>query len=120
MAQTLPTTTGAEEIHWDLSDLYSSPEDPAIERDLAEALEFAREFESTYKGRTRTLSPAEALRVMQEETDRGWHDPKLMKLFTRLRLDAVREAAERNAAQGQDVHVMLESLGNLRSSLLRY
>ena len=64
MTQTLPTT-GAEEVRWDLSDLYSSPDDPAIERDLAEALEFAREFESTYKGRTRELSPAEFTDMMK-------------------------------------------------------
>ena len=60
------------------------------------------------------MSPADSLRVMQEETDRGWHDPELMRLFLRLRHDTVREAAERNAEQWQDLQGMYESLENLR------
>jgi putative two-component system response regulator len=66
------------------------------------------------------MTSAAALRVMQEETDRGWHDPELMRLFLRLRHDAVRDAAEHNAASWQDVQAMRDSLANLRSSLLRY
>ena len=61
-----------------------------------------------------------ALRVMQEETDRGWHDPKLMRLFVRMRHDMIREAAVNNAQRWQDVQVMRESLENLRSAILRY
>jgi putative two-component system response regulator len=66
------------------------------------------------------MTSAEALRVMQEETDRGWHDPELMRLFLRLRHDAVRDAAEHNTASWQDVQTMRDSMANLRSSLLRY
>src|SRR5437879_582644 len=66
MAQTIPARTGAEEVRWDLSDLYSSPDDPAIERDLAAALEFAREFESTYKSRIGDLSPPDFVAMMEK------------------------------------------------------
>ncbi|MBO0683240.1 MAG: M3 family oligoendopeptidase [Candidatus Dormibacteraeota bacterium] len=65
MAQTLPVT-GAEEVRWDLSELYTSPNDPAIERDLAQALDFAREFESTYRGRVCELTPAEFTAMMED------------------------------------------------------
>jgi putative two-component system response regulator len=81
--------------------------------DIYDALTAARSYKVA-------MSPAEALRVMQEETDRGWHDPDLMRTFMRLRHDAVREAAESHAAQWQDVQVMQESLENLRSSILRF
>jgi oligoendopeptidase F len=66
MAQTLPTGTGAEEIRWDLSELYAGTDDPAIEHDLAQALDFAREFESSYRGRIRQLSPAEFTTMMED------------------------------------------------------
>jgi oligoendopeptidase F len=58
--------TGAEEVRWDLSDLYSSPTDPAIERDLAATLEFARGFEQRYRGRIAELEPAEFAAMMKE------------------------------------------------------
>jgi oligoendopeptidase F len=58
--------TGAEDVRWDLSDLYSSPTDPALERDLAAALEFARDFEQQYRGRIAGLEPAEFAAMMKE------------------------------------------------------
>ena len=66
MTQTLPTSTGAEQVRWDLSDLYSSPDDPAIERHLAGGLDFAREFEATYKGRISQLGPADFVAMMEK------------------------------------------------------
>ena len=65
MAQALPAT-GAEEIRWQLAELYDSPGDPAIDRTLAEALDFAREFEQTYRGRVAQLSPAEFASMMED------------------------------------------------------
>jgi oligoendopeptidase F len=47
--------TGAETVRWDLSDLYASPTDPAIEAALGHALERARAFETAYKGRVGSL-----------------------------------------------------------------
>ena len=66
MTETISTRTGAEEIRWDLSELYASPDDQAIERDQAEALQFAREFEAAYRGRVRELSPAEFTEMMEK------------------------------------------------------
>jgi putative two-component system response regulator len=79
--------------------------------DIYDALTAARSYKSA-------MSPAATLRLMQEETDRGWHDPELMKLFLRLKHENVREAAERYAEEWQDLQVMKESLANLRSSIL--
>jgi oligoendopeptidase F len=58
--------TGAETVRWDLSDLYASPTDPAIETSLGQALERARAFESKYKGRVVSLAPAEFAAMMRE------------------------------------------------------
>jgi len=62
MAQALQT--GAEQVRWDLTELYSSPLDPRIEQSLAEALDASQEFESTYRGRIASLSPDEFAEMM--------------------------------------------------------
>ncbi len=51
--------TGAEEVCWDLSDLYKNPNDPAIEADRKKVLELAASFEASYRKRVTELSPAE-------------------------------------------------------------
>ena len=66
MTETVPERTGAEEVRWDLTELYASPEDPAIEHTLAEGLEFAQDFERRYKGRLAELTPAEFVQMMEE------------------------------------------------------
>ena len=58
MSQALKTT-GAETVRWNLAELFESPTDPTIEKELAAALEEAQAFEAKYKGRVATLSPAE-------------------------------------------------------------
>src|SRR5258708_8740847 len=58
--------TGAESIRWDLSDLYTSPTDPALEATLARALERARAFEAAYKGKVAMLAPHEFAEMMRE------------------------------------------------------
>jgi len=69
---------------------------------LARVLQFADIYDALVSERSykAAMTSAEALRVMQEETERGWHDPELMRLFHRLRHDAVREAAEVNRSRG--------------------
>ena len=59
-------SSGAETVRWDLSDLYASPTDPDLEADLARALERAKSFEATYKGKVTTLEPAEFAAMMRE------------------------------------------------------
>ena len=59
-------TTGAETVRWDLSDLFASPTDPAIETTLTSALERAIAFESKYRGRVASLEPGEFAAMMRE------------------------------------------------------
>jgi oligoendopeptidase F len=63
MAQT--TTTGAEDVLWDLTELYATPTDPEIEATLAAGMEDAQAFEADYKGRLAALSPAEFAAMME-------------------------------------------------------
>jgi oligoendopeptidase F len=58
--------TGAEAVRWDLSDLYKSPTDPAIEETLARALERAQAFEDKYRGKVVSLDPPEFAAMMRE------------------------------------------------------
>ncbi|MHC5538393.1 M3 family oligoendopeptidase [Singulisphaera rosea] len=63
------TASSAEGIAWDLSDLYSGPEDPGIERDLDEALRRAQAFENTYRGKIEVVAsptPSLLLTALQE------------------------------------------------------
>jgi putative two-component system response regulator len=65
------------------------------------------------------MSSGDALRTMQEETDRGWHDPELMRLFRRLRHAELQQAVANGSEQWQDAEAMRQSLENLNSSLGR-
>jgi oligoendopeptidase F len=47
--------TGAENIVWDLSDLYVGVDDPAIEADISQVNEQAETFAATYRGKVTTL-----------------------------------------------------------------
>jgi oligoendopeptidase F len=61
----LSTRTGAEEVRWDLTELYSSPTDPEIEAALSGGQDDAQAFESDFKGKLGTLSPAEFAAMME-------------------------------------------------------
>ena len=61
--------TGAEDIRWNLSDLFASPDDPKIEAALARDLERAKAFEATYKGKVATLEPKPFAAMMRELAD---------------------------------------------------
>lgn len=65
MAQTL-RVTGAEEVRWDLSELFDSPSDPRIEDTLAQTRAAAMSFEERFKGRVAQVSPAEFAAMMEE------------------------------------------------------
>jgi oligoendopeptidase F len=66
VAQSTAERTGAEDVRWNLDELFSSPDDPEIERLLAEALAFATDFEQRYKGRIAELEPREFAAMMEE------------------------------------------------------
>ena len=48
--RTSAAASSAQGVTWNLDDLYRSPEDPALERDLDQALHWAEAFAKTYKG----------------------------------------------------------------------
>jgi oligoendopeptidase F len=64
MAQ-VTTTTGAENVNWDLTELFGSPTDPEIEATLKAGLEDAQAFEADYKGKLASLPPAEFTAMME-------------------------------------------------------
>ena len=68
--------TGAEDVSWDLSDLYSGGDDPRIEQDVEETEAAAATFRERYYERVAGLSPAE-LREAIEERER------IESIFTR-------------------------------------
>ena len=61
--------TGAEDVRWNLSDLFASPDDPKIEAALARDLERAKAFEATYKAKVATLEPKPFAAMMRELAD---------------------------------------------------
>ncbi len=66
MNQAVQEATGAEHVIWDLSDLYSGSDDPAITRDLETANAQADRFAERYRGRVASLSAAELAEALQE------------------------------------------------------
>lgn len=60
MATELDTQrTGAENITWDLSDLYASIDDPALEQDIQHLNETATAFEKAHRGKIVSYDPEE-------------------------------------------------------------
>src|SRR5260370_28168471 len=59
-------TTGAEQVRWDLTDLFQSPTDPAIEETIAATLKRAKAFEARYRGKVAALPPKEFAAIMRE------------------------------------------------------
>ena len=77
------TSTGAESVRWDLSDLFASPTDPKIGVELATALERAKDFEASYKGRVSTLDPP-AFAEMMGELERNEERAALPEVYAYL------------------------------------
>lgn len=71
MSATKPLN-GAESIHWDLSDLYASTDDPQIARDQQKLRDLAQQFESRFRGKVSTTvakGVAEALQTFEVISD---------------------------------------------------
>ncbi|HCD53012.1 MAG TPA: oligoendopeptidase F, partial [Balneolaceae bacterium] len=58
--------TGAETINWDLSDLYTSTNDPELLSDKKEILNEAEQFAATYKGKISGLSAKEFCEMLEK------------------------------------------------------
>ena len=65
MAQAVKTT-GAENVRWNLADLFSSPDDPRLEATLARELDRARAFEAKFRGKVASLEPGDFAAMMRE------------------------------------------------------
>ena len=59
-------TTGAENVVWDLSDLYAGIDDPHIEKDMQQADARADRLEAAYRGRLAALDPEAFYEAIQE------------------------------------------------------
>jgi len=66
MQNTIEKQTGAENIRWDLSDLFSAIDDAQIQKTLSWTIAEAKNFVKTYKGRITTLTSAELLAAFQK------------------------------------------------------
>jgi len=81
------TLTGAEQVEWNLSDLYEGPDDPRIESELDEASAAASTFRERYRGKLRELSAAE-LNDAVGELERIKSISTRIETYSRLRLAA--------------------------------
>jgi len=68
--------TGAEDVAWDLSDLYESGDDPRIEKDVQEAENAAAAFREQYYGRAAEFSATELVEAIEERE-------RIESIFTR-------------------------------------
>jgi oligoendopeptidase F len=58
--------SGAEEVRWNLGDLYSGGEDPELEKELSECSRRAESFAAEYRGRIEKLEAAELARLLEQ------------------------------------------------------
>lgn len=58
--------TGAEDVAWDLSDLYDASDDPRLESDIDEADEAASAFRDRYHGKVADMTAAELAEAIEE------------------------------------------------------
>lgn len=63
---TTTSPTGAENVRWDLSDLYAGPDDPRLTADMAHTRTLATAFADAYRGRVATLSATEMAQALTE------------------------------------------------------
>jgi len=80
--------------------------------DIYDALTSARPYK-------RAFTSEEALTIIQQEVDRGWRDPQIVKLFFALHKDVLTKIAQYATVAAADHHLesMRESLVNLQRYL---
>jgi oligoendopeptidase F len=109
--------TGAEEVRWNLGELYESPDDPKIEQTLRAGIDRASQFEQRYKGRIGELSPDEFEAMMvelgsfyQESSKPSLYAHLLHSLDTRDHAAGRLVARVREAGAEQGRHLVFFSL----------
>jgi putative two-component system response regulator len=78
--------------------------------DIYDALISARAYKPAF-------APHEALRVMQEETDRGWRDPEIMGLFFSMHESVISKIAEYTTVADRNLEAMRNTLASLQQAL---
>ena len=81
------TVTGAEQVEWNLDDLYESPDDPRLQEDLDATAAGATTFRERYRGRLGELS-AQELSDAVAEAERLRSIATRVETYARLRLAA--------------------------------
>jgi oligoendopeptidase F len=61
--------TGAEDVAWNLSDLYDGGDDPRLEQDVEQTETSAAEFRESYYGRVAQLSPTELREAIEQREE---------------------------------------------------
>jgi putative two-component system response regulator len=62
--------------------------------------------------------PHTALRILQEETDRGWRDPEIVALFISLHEGVISKIADYTTGADRNLEAMRNTLANLQSVLV--
>lgn len=76
--------------------------------DIYDALISARPYKSA-------LNHAGALKIIREETDRGWRDPEIVEVFMRLHEKVISQIAEYTAGADRNLEAMRRALESLRN-----
>jgi oligoendopeptidase F len=58
--------SGAENVEWDLSDLYNSPDDPELKREKENLMKGGDSFSEKYRGKVGSLSPSEFAEMLTD------------------------------------------------------
>jgi putative two-component system response regulator len=77
--------------------------------DIYDALTSPRPYKAAF-------SPAKALQVIREETERGWCDPTLVDIFFTLHKDVISKAAEYSAGNDRNLESMRAAVFHGRQS----
>ena len=107
------TLTGAENVEWNLDDLFDGPDDPRIESELEEASAAAQAFRERYRGRLGELSAAE-LNDAVAELERIESASTRIETFARLR----QAADSSDQARGALVQKVRERNTQIETELL--
>jgi putative two-component system response regulator len=78
--------------------------------DIYDALTSPRPYKPAYP-------PAIALKIIEQETRRGWRDPQIVKLFFRLHESVISKIAAYTAGADRNLEAMQQSLANLQHFL---
>lgn len=63
------------------------------------------------------LSPAESLRIMRQETERGWRDPDVFAVFRRLHEKVISRIADYTVRADRNLEALHGALANLQNAI---